>query len=314
MSRRRAAVALAVLLLGAGAGWTVLGGAGGNSAPVSAEGADPAAQVARAQLPPSSPFSPAAVSLESPDSLSVRFRRPPRAGLVFDLASGDVLWRRRPLEPMPVASLTKVMTALVTVAQAGPDERARIPAAALRYEGRGVGVLRGGRRVSVEALLSASMITSANDASIALAHHVAGSVPEFAALMNERAGLLGLGCSRFVSPHGLERGNRSCAADLAALARLAMAERRIARIARIPYAQIRAPVRGGRLHLPNTNPLILSGYRGAIGLKTGFTEAAGRCLIAVVRRGGRTLGVVLLDSPDPGRQAQRLVAAALREG
>jgi D-alanyl-D-alanine carboxypeptidase len=265
------------------------------------------------QLPPAPPSSPASVALEGDDAFDLRFRlRPPRAGIVFDLATGEVLWRRRPLEPQPVASLTKVMTALIVATSTRPRERVRIHADALRYTGRSVGVLKRGKRVPAEALLSAALITSANDASIALAHHIGGSIGGFAGLMNQRARLLGLACTRFVSPHGAENGNRSCAADLAALTRLAMADRRIARIARIPYTQIRAPVKGKRLYLSTTNPLLASGYRGTIGLKTGYTSAAGRCLIAVVRRGGRTLGAVLLDSPNPGEQAKRLFEKAFR--
>lgn len=269
-------------------------------------------EVAEAQLPPAPPASPAAVSLEGRDAFRMRFRRPPAAGLVFDLATGEVLWRRDPVGVRPVASLTKVMTALVVTTRTRPRDRVRVPAAALRYTGRGVGVLKRGRRVPVEALLSAALITSANDAAIALAHHVGGSVRGFARLMNERARLLGLGCTRFVSPHGLERRNRSCAADLAAMTRLAMAERRIAAIARVPYTQIRAAVRGKRLYLATTNPLLAAAHRGTIGLKTGYTTAAGRCLVAVVRRGGRTLGAVLLDSPNPGEQARRLLERAFR--
>ena len=277
---------------------------------------DPVASPAvRQQLPPAPPSSPASVALEGDDAFDLRFRpRPPRAGIVFDLATGDVLWRRRPLEPLPVASLSKVMTALVVATTTRPRDRVVIRADALRYTGRSVGVLKRGKRVPVEALLSAALITSANDAAIALAHHVGGSIAGFAQLMNERARLLGLGCTRFVSPHGAENGNRSCAADLAALTRLAMAEPRIARITRIPYTQIAAPVKGKRLYLATTNPLLAAGYRGTIGLKTGYTSAAGRCLIAVVRRGERTLGAVLLRSPNPGEQAKRLLERAFRKG
>ena len=98
------------------------------------------------------------------------------------------------------------------------------------------------------------------------------------------------------------------------MTRLALATPRIARIARIPYAQIRAAVKGGRLYLATTNPLLAAGYRGTVGLKTGYTVAAGRCLIAVVRRGRRTLGVVLLGSPNPGEQAKRLIAQIRETG
>jgi serine-type D-Ala-D-Ala carboxypeptidase (penicillin-binding protein 5/6) len=296
---------LALLLLAAALGGCSLGG--GSDAP-----ATPA--VRKSQLPPAAPSSPASVALEGDDAFELHFRlKPPRAGIVFDLATGDVLWRRRPLEPLPVASLTKVMTALVVTTTTRPDDLVRIRADALRYTGRSIGVLKRGKRVPVEALLSAALITSANDAAIALAHHVGGSIRGFARLMNERARVLGLGCSHFVTPYGGENANRSCAADLAALTRLAMAERRIARIVRIPYAQIPAAVKGKRLYLATTNPLLAAGYPGTIGLKTGYTVAAGRCLIAVVRHGKRTLAAVLLHSPNPGEQAKRLLEAAFRE-
>jgi D-alanyl-D-alanine carboxypeptidase (penicillin-binding protein 5/6) len=301
MSRRLLALLLAPLALG---GCSLDGG-----------GSDPAAARGdRQQLPPAPPSSPASVALEGDDAFDLRLRpRPPRAGLVFDLATGDVLWRRRPLEPRPVASLTKVMTALVVTTMAQPRERVQIHADALRYTGRSVGVLKRGKRVPVEALLSAALITSANDAATALAHHVGGSVSGFARLMNERARVLGLTCSRFVSAHGAEPANRSCAADLAAMTRLAMSERRIAHIVRIPYTAIPAAVRGKRLYLSTTNPLLAAGYRGTIGLKTGYTTEAGRCLIAVVRRGTRTLAAVLLDSPNPGEQAKQLLEKAFRK-
>ena len=267
----------------------------------------------RSQLPPAPPSSPASVSLEGDDAFDVHFRlKPPRAGIVFDVGTGEVLWRRRPLEPLPVASLTKVMTALVVATTTRPKDPVRIRADALRYTGRSVGVLKRGKRVPVEALLSAALITSANDAAIALADHVGGSVSGFARLMNERARLLGLGCSHFVTPYGAENADRSCAADLAALTRLAMAERRISRIVRIPYTQIDAPVKGKRLYLATTNPLLAAGYPGTIGLKTGYTSEAGRCLIAVVRHGNRTLAAVLLHSPNPGEQAKRLLERAFR--
>lgn len=262
-------------------------------------------------LPPATPASPSSVALEGDDAFRVQFKlRPPRAGIVFDLESGEVLWRRDPLGVRPVASLTKVMTALVVTTSTRPRDRVRVPREAVRSTGRKLGVFKAGRTIPVEALLSASLITSANDASIALAHHVGGSMRGFARLMNERARVLGLRCSRFVSPHGLEKENRSCAADLAAMTRLAMATPRIARIARIPYTQIRAAVKGGRLYLATTNPLLAAGYRGTVGLKTGYTVPAGRCLIAVVRRGRRSIGVVLLGSPNPGEQAKRLIDRA----
>ena len=124
----------------------------------------------------------------------------------------------------------------------------------------------------------------------------------------------GLSCTHFVSAHGLEPGNRSCARDLAVLTRLAMAKPRIRRIARRPQAALRFPIKGGKLYLTGHNPLIRTGYRGAIGLKTGYTDEAGRCFVGVARRAGRRLGVVLLDSRDPAKHAPKLLDAGFASG
>ena len=225
-----------------------------------------------------------------------------------------MLYRRRPLRVLPMASLTKIMTALVVTEETEPAEPVRITRAALHYSGSGVGVLPKGKRVRLETLLNGLLIVSGNDAAIALAVHVSGSERRFVALMNEKARLWGLRCTHFASSHGLEDGNRSCAADLAVMARLAMRKERIARIARRPQASFRFPIKGGRLFLAGHNPLIRAGYRGAIGLKTGYTDAAGRCLVGVARRGGRTLGVVLLNSPNPDTHAAKLLDLGFRYG
>ena len=113
--------------------------------------------------------------------------------------------------------------------------------------------------------------------------HLAGSERRFVALMNERAAQWGLECTHFASSHGLEDGNRSCARDLAVMTRLAMAEPRIRRIVRRRQVDLRFPIKGGRLYLYGHNPLIRLGYPGAIGLKTGYTNAAGRCFVGVAR-------------------------------
>ena len=255
---------------------------------------------------------PPGIQLVGRESLEVRFRKPPRAGVLVDMDSGEVLWRRRALTPMPIASLAKIMTAIIVAERTERGERARVSREALRYTGSGVGVLPKGRRVPVEGLLYGMMLPSGNDASIALAHHIAGSDRRFARLMNRQAEQRGLRCTHFVSSYGLERGNRSCAADVAALARVAMDEPRIARVVRRPSASVRFPIKGGKLYVNSTNPLLRAGYPGTIGLKTGYTKPAGRCFVAVVRRGGRTYGVVLLKSPNPAKHAQALLKAAFR--
>jgi len=272
---------------------------------------------APAQLEPGGSLEPrslAPIRLTGVDAFRLSFRRPPAAALVFDLDSGDVLYRHRPLRVAPMASLTKIMTALVVTEETRPADPVRITRDALEYSGSGVGVLPEGKRVRLETLLNGLMIVSGNDAAIALAVHVSDTEKRFVALMNEKARLWGLRCTSFVSSHGLEDGNRSCPADLAVMARLAMRNERIERIARRPQASFRFPVRGGRLFLAGHNPLIRARYPGAIGLKTGYTSAAGRCFVGVARREGRTLGVVLLDSPNPDTQAPKLLDLGFRYG
>jgi serine-type D-Ala-D-Ala carboxypeptidase (penicillin-binding protein 5/6) len=313
---RIAAVFVLVLAVAAAAGvWKVAtdrGGdaAGGNPLPLAA--APPAARQESGPETPHAPGTPKGLHLESVDAFHLAFRKPPRAGIVFDLGTGDILWRRNPVQRRPVASLTKIMTALLVVERSTPRDEFRVPKAALRYSGSGVGLLPKGRHVSIESLLHGLLLVSGNDAAKALAIDVAGNERRFVRLMNQEARRLGLSCTRFVSPHGLEPGNRSCAADLAALTRIAMGKRRIARIARKLQAAVRFPIKGGRLFLNSHNPLLRTRYPGAIGLKTGYTNEAGRCFAGVARRGRRTLGVVLLRSPDPGAQARRLLNRAFR--
>ena len=286
------------------------GGGGGGGLPLAvhtpparaSDSPDPAARPAGKPVP--------GVDLGGVDAFHVALHKPPRAGLVFDVDTGEVLWRRSPMLTLPMASLTKIMTALLAVERTRPNQPVRITQAALDYTGSGIGLLPKGRRVRAEALLNGLLIVSGNDAAIALAVHISGSERRFVELMNRRAREWGLSCTRFASSHGLEPGNRSCARDLAVLTRLAMSKPRIRRIARRRQAELRFPIKGGKLYLYGHNPLMRLGYAGTIGLKTGYTDAAGRCFVGVVRRGGRRLGVVLLDSRDPGKQAPKLLDAA----
>jgi serine-type D-Ala-D-Ala carboxypeptidase (penicillin-binding protein 5/6) len=256
---------------------------------------------------------PGGVRLDDPtDAFTIPFKKPPRAGIVVNLDSGEVLWRRRPLRRLPIASLTKMMTALVSVELLRPRDKAKITPAVLRYTGSGVGMLPKGKRVTVETLLHGLMLPSGNDAARALAFRSAGSIRGFVRKMNVKATDLGLRCTRFAGVEGLSPGNRSCAVDLVALARQVLEEPRIARIVRKRRAVLPFPIKGGRLYLYNNNPLLRRGYPGILGVKTGFTDEAGRCLVAAARRNGVTLVSVVLDSPDPGEQTRKLLDRAFR--
>jgi serine-type D-Ala-D-Ala carboxypeptidase (penicillin-binding protein 5/6) len=162
--------------------------------------------------------------------------------------------------------------------------------------------------VRLDTMLYGLMLPSGNDAAIALAQYLAGSVKSFIARMNARAAELGMGCTRYSSPSGYyDEGNFSCAADLAMLAHVDLAQARIARVVHTYSAALPFPIKGGKLFLYNNNPLLIYKYPGTTGLKTGWTVAAGRCLVATAERGGVRLGVVLLDSADPGTQARQLL-------
>jgi D-alanyl-D-alanine carboxypeptidase len=242
------------------------------------------------------------------DPVRVDFKHPPRSGLLFDLDTGEVLWRHDPTRVLPIASLTKMMTALVVVSREQPDAKVMVTKEALAYRGSGVGLLPKGKHIKLETMLNGLLLPSGNDAAIALAQRVSGTVASFVARMNEHATDLGLTCTRFSSPSGfVDEGNHSCAIDLAQMARAMLDQPRLARIVRRRRAVMPFPIKGGRIYLFNNNPLLRQGYPGTIGIKTGFTDAAGRCLVAAARRNGRRLGVVLLHSPDPGRQATQLL-------
>jgi D-alanyl-D-alanine carboxypeptidase len=237
--------------------------------------------------------------------------------MVFDLRSGKVLWARSPRTPRPIASLTKMMTALLVADAVPPGSEVEITAESLDYEGSGVGMFKRGQRIDVDTLLYGLMLPSGNDAAIALAQRVAGTQAAFVARMNRRARELDLSCTRFASASGIvDAGNRSCPRDLARLAKEVLKRPRLARI--VATESTSRPLPPGRkgkprtLWLSNNNTLMRRDYEGVTGVKTGYTNAAGSCLVATVRRGGRHLGVVLLKSPDTGAQGARLLDAAFR--
>ncbi|MEA2483046.1 MAG: hypothetical protein QOC55_993 [Thermoleophilaceae bacterium] len=277
------------------------------------------APIAKAQLTPGATPSPgtaapdpAQAALAGADAFHLRFSQAPRAGIVFDVKTGQVLWRHNPLRHTQIASLTKIMTALLVVEHKHARDEIRISKDALNYTGSGVGLLPKGRHVTTEALLHGLLLPSGNDAAIALADGIGGSRAQFVEMMNEKARALGLRCTHFASPSGIDDRDISCAADLAALTRIVIAQKRIARIVRKAHAAVRFPIKGGKLYLNSTNPLLRMGYPGTIGLKTGDTNKAGHCLIAIVRRGGRTLAAIVLHSPNPQLQVRRLFAKAFR--
>jgi D-alanyl-D-alanine carboxypeptidase (penicillin-binding protein 5/6) len=134
------------------------------------------------------------------------------------------------------------------------------------------------------------------------------------AMMNERARQMGLTCTHFSTVSGvIDRDNYSCTKDLAALGHAVLEQSLLARIVSSRSAELPFPIKGGKLSLYNNNPLLLSRYMGADGVKTGYTQASGQCLVAAARRGQTWIGVVLLDSGDAADQAQQLLDAGFRK-
>jgi D-alanyl-D-alanine carboxypeptidase len=251
-------------------------------------------------------------SAPAPVAEQLHFKKPfhVASAILFDVRSGRVLWSQDPGRPRAIASLTKMMTALVVTAHSSPRDQVMITRQAVHFSGSGVGLLPLGKRVSLMALLYGLLLPSGNDAAIALAQHVAGTEGRFVALMNARATAMKLTCTHFASPSGIvDRDNYSCTSDLAALAHAVLRQPLLAPIVASRSAVTRFPIKGGKLYLYNNNPLLLAAYPGTDGVKTGYTVAAGPCLVATARRGRKWLGVVLLHSDDPSDQAQKLLNA-----
>lgn len=234
-----------------------------------------------------------------------------RAYLV--LHDDRLLWSHADTEPVAPASLTKLMTALLAVESGRLDTVATVTTEATRAGGSAMG-LASGDRLKVRDLVSAAMIASANDACRALAVWHSGSEAKFVVAMNRRAAELGLRDTRFRNACGFDAaGHRSTAADLAALATAVMRHEVIASaVRRIDHTVTTVDGRR-RFTLHNRNALI-GRYAGAIGVKTGYTQQAGPCVIALAVRGGHRVMLVLLGAKNRWWDAHTLLDRAFAEG
>lgn len=216
-------------------------------------------------------------------------------GVVIDGQSGQVLWAREPYAPVAPASLTKIVTALVVLDYARLDDLVWVTVDSGRMPDSSVMGLAPGEELTVEDLLYGLMLSSGNDAALALAAHVAGTREAFADLMNAKVRSLGFTGSQFVNPHGLDAaGHLSTAYDLAMLAREAM---RSAVFQQLAGARSYATPRGKGYELGNLNQLLWR-YPGANGVKIGYTDDAGRAIVASAVQDGRRVFVSLVRSGD----------------
>jgi D-alanyl-D-alanine carboxypeptidase (penicillin-binding protein 5/6) len=217
------------------------------------------------------------------------------AGAYLVKRDGVVLWAGRPDARLAPASLAKMMTALIALERARLDEPVAIGKGVLQATGTRIG-LKPGEKLTAGDLLAATVVRSANDACRALADHIGGR--SFVPAMNARAASLGLANTHFADPCGHDRdGQYSSAADLARLAEEVMRHDEYLRLARLEKISIKTLDGGRAFALRNTNAL-LGRYPGAIGLKTGYTEGAGNCLVALAERDGVRVLAVLLNAPN----------------
>jgi D-alanyl-D-alanine carboxypeptidase (penicillin-binding protein 5/6) len=249
-------------------------------------------------VPPKGSLSPFPTALATPAN---ELRRPAiaaRSALLADLTTGNSMDAKSPDLRVPIASLTKVMTALITLDRTDPDDVVTVDPRAV-FEKGDYGAsstlgLRAGERISVENLLYAMLLGSANDAAVALAIDIAGSEDAFVRLMNARARALGMRDTEFRSANGLDDGGGSTARDLLLLVRAADATDGFDRITATKVRTIPSP-RGPARRIQNRNALLWL-YPGAFGTKTGSTALAGSCLIASAQRDGRRLVAIVLGA------------------
>jgi serine-type D-Ala-D-Ala carboxypeptidase (penicillin-binding protein 5/6) len=217
------------------------------------------------------------------------------AGAYLVKRDGVVLWAGQPDARLAPASLAKLMTALLALERGKLDEPVKVGRGVLQATGTRIG-LKPGERLSAGDLLAATVVRSANDACRALADHIGGKT--FVQIMNARAAALGLANTRFADPCGHDRPDQyTSAADLVNLAEEVMKHGEYMRLARLERISFKTLDGGRTFTLRNTNAL-LGRYPGAIGLKTGHTEGAGNCLVALAERDGVRVLAVLLNAPN----------------
>lgn len=210
--------------------------------------------------------------------------------IAADLKSGKILYEKNADQRTAPASTTKMMTAIVAVENCQPDDIVTISKKAANMGGSAMGLYTG-QKLTVRELLYGLLMCSGNDAAIALAEHVAGDVASFADLMNEKADRLSLRNTRFVNPHGLDtEGHYSTARELAMIGAHALSYEIIKEIVGTKFVHM-----AGK-NMTNTNEL-LGFYEGVYGLKTGFTNKAGRCLVTSAKRGELDVITVVLSCP-----------------
>ena len=235
-----------------------------------------------------------------------------KAACVMEISTGRVLFEASSRERLPMASTTKVMTALLAI-ESG-DLSAPVTCSQNAYGVSGTSIyLAQGETLTLEEMLLGLMLASGNDAAVAISEHIGGTTAQFVARMNARAKEIGAVNTRFANPHGLPDDNHyTTAYDLALIAREAMGNATFRELVATERASIPWAGRDYDRQLRNKNRL-LSSYPGATGVKTGYTSRAGRCLVFGAQQGGMELIGVVLCCADWFDEAERLLDACFAD-
>ena len=220
-----------------------------------------------------------------------------KSAILIEASSGEVLFEKNADQILPMASTTKIMTALVAIESGDVKRTVSVSPQAVGVEGSSV-YLYPNEKLTLEDLIYAMLLESANDAAAAIAIEVGGSIEDFAEMMNERARSLGLTNTHFENPHGLDgETHYTTARELAIIAREAYSNETLKSIFSTYKKTIPLNETEGVRLLINHNKLLKS-YEGATGIKTGFTKKSGRCLVSAAERDGLSLIAVTLNAPN----------------
>lgn len=217
------------------------------------------------------------------------------SAVLIDTRYGTVIYEKNSSNQMTMASTTKIMTAICAIEEGDLDREYKIDDRAIGVEGSSI-YLTKGETLTLRELVYGLMLNSGNDAAVAIAFAVSGSVEDFASLMNEKAAKIGATNTNFKNPNGLdEEGHYTTAYDLAKITAYAMKNPEFKKIVSTYQTTVKGPE--GKRYLTNHNKL-LKRMEGCVGVKTGFTKKSGRCLVSACERDGVSLVAVTLNAPD----------------
>jgi D-alanyl-D-alanine carboxypeptidase (penicillin-binding protein 5/6) len=246
------------------------------------------------------------ISYASPPEISAQ------AAVLIDVSSGRILFAKEPDVRLPIASLTKIMTAIVAIEHGDLNDMVKASKNAVGVEGSSI-FLRLGEELSLEDLLYGLMLRSGNDAAVAIAEHVGGSVEGFVYLMNEKARILGLENTHFMNPHGLDHPEHySTARDLAILTSYALKNPTFQKIVSTQVKTAPLADEAWDRKWFNKNKMLRM-YQGADGVKTGYTRLAKRCLVSSATRNERQLAVVVINDGNDWNDSARLLDYGFQE-